>query len=77
MVILAVGIGNLDMHTKNIGLLHPADGDLQLAPAYDVVPHAHLQNDGRLALAVNGHYHHAELTRDDLRRGSPVGGSPQ
>lgn len=66
MVVLAVGIGNLDLHTKNLGLLHPRDGDVTLAPAYDVVPQAHLANDGRLALAVDKKYRHAEITRDDL-----------
>lgn len=66
MVTMAVAIGNLDMHTKNIGLLHPADGSVHLTPAYDVVPQAHLDNDGRLALAVNGKYRHAEITADDL-----------
>ncbi|PJJ61447.1 type II toxin-antitoxin system HipA family toxin [Compostimonas suwonensis] len=66
MVVLAVGIGNLDMHTKNIGLLHSADGTVQLAPAYDVVPQAHLANDGKLALAVDGKYRHSEITADDL-----------
>ena len=66
MVILAVGIGNLDMHAKNIGLLHPADGSVQLAPAYDVVPQAHLNNDGKIALAVNRKYRHGDITRDDL-----------
>jgi len=66
MVILAVASGNLDLHTKNLGLLHTADGRVALAPAYDVVPQAHLRNDGRLALAVNKKYRHAEITRDDL-----------
>lgn len=66
MVILAVAIGNLDMHTKNIGLLHPATGEVRLAPAYDVVPQAHRRNDGRLALAINRKYRHEEITRDDL-----------
>ncbi len=66
MIVLAVGIGNLDLHTKNLGLLHPADGDVTLAPAYDVVPQAHLPGDGRMALAVNGKYRHLDLTRDDL-----------
>jgi serine/threonine-protein kinase HipA len=65
MVILAVGIGNLYMHTKNIGLLHPADGPVRLAPAYDVVPQAHMKNDGNLAL-VNRKYRHADVTGDDL-----------
>ena len=67
MVVFAVAIGNLDLHTKNIGLLHSADGEVRLAPAYDIVPQAHQQNDGKLALSVNGKYRHAELTRDDLR----------
>ena len=66
MVILAVGIGNLDMHTKNIGLVHTDDGAVTLAPAYDVVPQAHMPNDGMLALAVNKKYRHSEITRDDL-----------
>lgn len=66
MVVFSVGIGNLDMHTKNLGLVHPKEGDLSLAPAYDVVPQAHMPNDGRLALAVNGRYVHNEITRDDL-----------
>lgn len=66
MVVLAVGIGNLDLHAKNLGLLHPAEADVALAPAYDVVPQAHLPNDGKLALAVNNKYRHMSITRDDL-----------
>lgn len=66
MIVFAVGIGNLDLHTKNLGLLHSAGGDVALAPAYDVVPQAHLPGDGRMALAVNGKYRHLDLTRDDL-----------
>lgn len=66
MVVFAVGIGNLDMHTKNIGLIHPVDGDVTLAPAYDVVPQAHMPNDGKVAMAVNKRYRHSEITRDDL-----------
>jgi len=67
MVVLAVAIGNLDMHTKNIGLLHPSNGEVRLAPTYDVVPQVHRNNsDGKLALAVNGKYQHAEITKSDL-----------
>lgn len=66
MVVLAVGVGNLDLHAKNLSLLHPAEDAVTLAPAYDVVPQAHLPGDGRLALAVNGKYRHAEITRNDL-----------
>lgn len=66
MVVLAVAVGNLDMHAKNISLLHPVDGSIVLAPSYDVVPQAHLPNDGELALAVDGEYRHAALTRQHL-----------
>ena len=66
MVVFAAGIGNLDLHTKNLGRLHPAEGDVTIAPAYDVVPQAHLPNDGRMALAVNGKYRHVDITGEDL-----------
>ncbi|OIJ27814.1 type II toxin-antitoxin system HipA family toxin [Nocardioides luteus] len=66
MTVLAAAIGNLDMHAKNISLLHHPDGSVELAPAYDVVPQRHLPNDGELALAVNGVYQHSALTRADL-----------
>ena len=66
MTVLAVGLGNLDMHAKNLGLLHPRGGDVSLAPAYDVVPQAHLSRDDRMALAINGEYRHAALTTEDL-----------
>lgn len=65
MVVLAVGIGSLDMHAKNIGLLHLEDRTL-LAPAYDVVPQAHFSSDGKLALAINKKYLHIEITSHDL-----------
>ncbi|WP_206448479.1 type II toxin-antitoxin system HipA family toxin [Agrococcus sp. KRD186] len=66
MVVLAASIGNLDLHTKNVSLLHPPDSEVRLAPAYDVVPQAHHANDGKLALAVDGVYRHTEITRDHL-----------
>ena len=66
MVTAVVALGNMDMHTKNIGLLHSADGRVSLAPAYDFIPQAHMPNDGRLALAVNGKYRLAEITAEDL-----------
>lgn len=66
MTVLAAAIGNLDMHAKNISLLHHPDGSVEIAPAYDVVPQRHLPNDGELALAVDGVYQHAAVTRADL-----------
>lgn len=50
-----------------------ADGSVQLVPAYDIVPQAHLTNDGKLALAVNQKYLHSEITSDDLSDGSSGG----
>lgn len=68
MVVLAAAIGNLDMHAKNLGILHPLDDEPRLVPAYDVVPQAHLSGiDGRMALAVNGNYRHAGLTASDIK----------
>jgi serine/threonine-protein kinase HipA len=64
---LGVAISNLDMHTKNLGLLHHADGHIALAPAYDFVPHGLREGlDGQLAFAVNKKYLHATVTKDDL-----------
>jgi serine/threonine-protein kinase HipA len=47
-------------------VLHHPDGSLTLAPAYDLLPQAHLPNDGELALAVDGEYRHAAITREHL-----------
>lgn len=67
MIVLAVALGNLDMHAKNLGLIHAPDGSISLAPAYDVVPHTHLAGvDGRMALAIGREYRHAALTREHL-----------
>ena len=65
-VVTCVALGDLDMHTKNLALLHHRDGTIELAPSYDVVPQAHMPNDGRLAMAVNGKYRHRDITRTDL-----------
>ncbi|MEU4312578.1 HipA domain-containing protein [Nocardia sp. NPDC024068] len=67
MIVLAVALGNLDMHAKNLGLIHHPNGSVGLAPAYDIVPHTHLAGvDGRMALAIGREYRHAALTRDHL-----------
>jgi serine/threonine-protein kinase HipA len=66
LTVLAAATGNLDMHAKNLALLHRRDGTIELAPAYDVVPQVHLPNDGELALAVDGTYRHSALTRSHL-----------
>jgi serine/threonine-protein kinase HipA len=67
MVTLAVATGNLDMHAKNISLLHPPDGSARLAPLYDVVPMTRYPGvDARMALAVNDVYEHSRITRGDV-----------
>ncbi len=66
MLTLSVAIGNLDMHTKNVSLIHHPDGSVNLAPAYDLVPQAHQRNAGEMAMAVAGEYQHAALTRSHL-----------
>jgi len=66
MVVFAVAIGNLDLHSKNLGLLHSREGEVRLAPTYDAVPQAHGSVDGKLALSVNGKYRLGEITRADL-----------
>ena len=45
LMVLSAAVGNLDMHAKNLSLLHPPDGSMTLSPAYDFVPQAHQPND--------------------------------
>jgi serine/threonine-protein kinase HipA len=66
LVVVSVAVGNLDLHAKNLSLLHRLDGSVALSPAYDVVPQAHQPNDGEVALAVGGEYRHAVITMDHL-----------
>jgi len=63
---LTLAVGNLDMHAKNVSMLHLPDGTARIAPMYDVVPLRHQPTDGRLALAVNGAYVHSTITAEDL-----------
>lgn len=66
LTVLSVAVGNLDMHAKNVSLLHLPDGSMTLAPAYDIVPQTHLPNDGEMALAVGDEYRHRAITRTHL-----------
>ena len=63
---VALAIGNLDMHAKNLSIFHFGDGSFDLTPAYDMVPQMHLDADGKMALAINGKYHHAQINGTDL-----------
>lgn len=40
LTVLNVAVGNADAHAKNLSLLHPRDGSVHLAPAYDITPTA-------------------------------------
>jgi len=66
LLTLSQAIGNLDMHGKNISMLHLQDGSTRITPAYDVVPQTHLDSDGKMALAINRKFLHAAITIDDL-----------
>lgn len=66
MTTLSIAVGNLDMHAKNISVLHLPDGAVELAPMYDVVPQMHLALDKEFAFSVNGKFGHATITRDDI-----------
>jgi serine/threonine-protein kinase HipA len=61
-LIFAIAIGNLDMHAKNVSILHLPDDSIKLAPAYDHVPLRHQSTDGKMALAIDGEYYHANIT---------------
>lgn len=76
LVVVSVAVGNLDLHAKNISLLHPLEGAPTLAPAYDVVPQAHQPNDGEVALAVGGEYRHAAITLEHLEAEAGAWGLP-
>jgi len=60
-LIFALAIGNLDLHAKNISVLHYPDESSEIAPAYDLVPMQHYESDGRLAMSVGGEYLHRNL----------------
>lgn len=67
LTVFAVAIGNLDVHSKNIGILHPQDEIPSLAPAYDCVPMGHRKDvDGRFALSLAGEYRRAAISRKHL-----------
>ena len=60
-------IGNSDAHGKNVGLLHVAPGQIQLAPLYDTVPTAIWPKlSDRAAMTVNGQVTLADVTHGDV-----------
>lgn len=67
-VLYALAIGNLDMHAKNIGLLHLPDEAIHLAPAYDIPPLAHHGRGENLAFRVDGVVRYPLVTTDHIIR---------
>jgi len=61
-LIFAVAIGNLDMHAKNISILHFPNETIALSPTYDQVPLRHQNTDGKMAMAISGEYAHANIS---------------
>lgn len=69
MLVLSVAAGNLDLHMKNLSLIHHGNGGVRLASMYDVVPqHFYDDADGEMALQIGGEYEHRRLTRAHLER---------
>jgi len=69
-------IGNADAHGKNLALLHPAPGEIRLAPLYDTVPTTlwpALRT--RAAMSIDGKYPLAAISLADIAaeaRGWPL-----
>ncbi|HWK20097.1 MAG TPA: HipA domain-containing protein [Microbacteriaceae bacterium] len=66
LVTMSVAVGNLDMHAKNLSILHHLDGSIRLAPAYDIVPQLHLGVGTQFAFAISGELEHDRITRSHL-----------
>lgn len=66
MTTLSLAVGNLDMHGKNISLLHLPGGEIALAPMYDVVPQLHFEVDKETALQINGKADYFSIAGSDL-----------
>lgn len=66
MVAMSSALGNLDLHAKNISLLHLPDQEVRLAPQYDVVPQLHMDLDDDVSLLVNGKLHYFDIDGGDL-----------
>lgn len=68
-MVFTVLIGNGDAHGKNLSILHPAPGTIELAPLYDTVPTALWPElKDRAAMRINGREQLSAVTFDDLLR---------
>ena len=67
LITLNVLVGNADAHAKNLSLLHGADGEVRLAPAYDVMSTVHYAEADLVAgMFVNGVRGIDEIAGSDL-----------
>jgi len=67
LIVFSVAMGNLDLHSKNLGIVHPHGEIPSLAPAYDCVPMGHRTDvDGRFAMSLAGEYRRSSVTRKHL-----------
>lgn len=55
-------VGNTDHHAKNTSFLRHADGQVALAPGYDIATHLHHPGPHRTALDLAGESDYAALT---------------
>jgi serine/threonine-protein kinase HipA len=66
-LVFTVAIGNADAHGKNIALLHPAPGQISLAPLYDTVPTVMWPKlRTQAAMTVNGRTDLRQISLDDI-----------
>jgi len=66
-ITFTIVIGNADAHGKNVGLLHPTPGTVELAPLYDTVPTAlwqQLRQDA--AMTIGGRTRLSTITPGDV-----------
>jgi serine/threonine-protein kinase HipA len=71
-------IGNADAHGKNLALMHPVPGQIELASLYDTVPTAlwpKLRTDA--AMSIGGQVALADVTLADIRREAATWNHPQ
>lgn len=67
MATFTVAVGNADAHGKNVGLLHPTPGVIELAPLYDTVPTVLWPGlRAEAAMSVAGVQRLTHITIDDL-----------
>lgn len=67
ITVLNVIVGNADAHAKNLSLLHQTKGQIQLAPAYDIMTTLYYAGVSTISgMFMNGNRDISETTRNDL-----------